>query len=127
MQGHHAQSINDIPVGMYNQSDGSQSGYQAQHHQQQYYSSYQQNQSPQNHEDMTLPSYYGTAQPSEKRNSASSVSKQKLNGPKENTAPPAKRKRGRPALFPQADGRSNLLLYAHHFAHSLACTSYILF
>ncbi|VUZ57297.1 unnamed protein product [Hymenolepis diminuta] len=117
MTGHHAQSVTDIPVGIYNQTDNSHSGYHPSN--QQYYSQFAHNHSPQNREEVEMTqSYYAALPITEKFNSTTptnSVPQQpsypnvgeSLNGPKDvpqNVTPtPVKRKRGRPALYPQAD------------------------
>lgn len=117
VQGHHAQSVNDIPVGMFHQPENTRPTYQMS--QQQYYQSLGQSRPSQNRDDVEMPSsYYGTVPISEKYNPTSTVPQQPqfsnaaegVNGPKDPNSTtvslPVKRKRGRPALFPSGDNGS---------------------
>ncbi|CDS37551.1 cohesin subunit SA 1 [Echinococcus multilocularis] len=112
LQGHHAQPVADIPVGIFNQPENTHPSFHTPHH---YYPPYSQNRSPQNREDVELTSFYGAMPISEKYNPTSAVPQQpqfpgtteNLNGPKDPNStsgpPPNKKKRGRPALFPSSD------------------------
>ncbi|VDM34690.1 unnamed protein product [Hydatigera taeniaeformis] len=112
LQGHHAQPVADIPVGIFNQQENTHSNFHTSHH---YYPPFAQSRSPQNREDMELNPYYGAVPISEKYNSTPSASQQpqfsnateNVNGPKDPNSTtgsqPTKRKRGRPAIFPSND------------------------
>uniref|UniRef100_A0A5K3ESR2 SCD domain-containing protein n=2 Tax=Mesocestoides corti TaxID=53468 RepID=A0A5K3ESR2_MESCO len=112
MQPHHAQSVTDIPVGIFNQPENAQSSYPSH---QQFYPPYSHNQSPQGRDDLGMSPYFGAVQVAEKFNSAPPMDQQlqymgptdSSNGPKDAVVapapPPVKRKRGRPALFSSAE------------------------
>lgn len=119
LQGHHAQPVADIPVGMFNQPENTHSSFHTSHH---YYPPFAQNRSPQNRDDVELTPYYGTVPISGKYSSVSAAPQQpqfsnapeNVNGPKDPIStsgpPPTKRKRGRPALFPSSDNGNNYLI-----------------